>query len=538
MNNNSNNPGRSIGAPTSFANPGAMVPSTHVNHQPPQLLSQSQPQTQGGPAFPGHFQLSETQARVLGNTQYAQAAHAQFQSQIQSTNHSVAQLQNSNSANVGVQPPPVPTPSSSSAKKTSYKPPSRPSGGSSNANMASLFKTMELAPAVRRKKRKLHEKEIPDKVLPVLPESAIYTQLLEFEARMDAAMARKKMDIQESLKNPPRVRKTLRVYVFNTFENQVQGSNERKNAEPPSWSLKIIGRILEDGKDPVLTGLTQKPYPKFSSYFKKITIYLDQSLYLDNHVILWESTRSPVLHEGFEVKRKGNKEFTARIRLEMNYVPEKFKLSSTLSEILGIEVETRPRILVAIWHYVKSRKLQNPNDPSLFTCDPPLQKLFGEEKMKFSMVSQRISLHLTPPQPILLEHKIKLSGNCPAGTACYDFIVDVPLPLQKDLAAYLTSIEGNKEIDACDELICNSIKKIHEHRQRRAFFLGFSQSPAELINALIASQSNDLKLVAGDASRNAEKEQRSGFYNQPWVEDAVIRYINRKSSVSDAPGSS
>ncbi|KAJ6760907.1 SWI/SNF COMPLEX COMPONENT SNF12-like protein ISOFORM X1 [Salix purpurea] len=262
MNNNSNNPGRSIGAPTSFVNPGAMVQSTHVNHQPPQLLSQSQPQTQGGPAFPGHFQLSETQARVLGNTQYAQAAHAQFQSHIKSTNHSVAQLQNSNSANVGVQPPPVPTPSSSSAKKTSYKPPSRPSGGSSNANMASLFKTMELAPAVRRKKRKLLEKEIPDKVVPVLPESVIYTQLLEFEARMDAAMARKKMDIQESLKNPPRVRKTLRVYVFNTFENQLQGSNERKNAEPPSWSLKIIGRILEDGKDPVLTGIDPETISK------------------------------------------------------------------------------------------------------------------------------------------------------------------------------------------------------------------------------------------------------------------------------------
>ena len=115
-----------------------------------------------------------------------------------------------------------------------------------------------------------------------------------------------------------------------------------------------------------------------------------------------------------------------------------------------------------------------------------------------------------------MEHKIKLSGNFPAGTTCYDFIVDVPSPLQKDLAAYLTSTESNKEIDACDELICNSIKKIHEHRQRQAFFLGFSQSPAEFINALIASQSKDLKLVAGDASRNAEKEQRSGFYNQPW----------------------
>ncbi|CAK7336692.1 unnamed protein product [Dovyalis caffra] len=357
-----------------------MTQSMHINHQPPQLLSHSQPQTQGVPAFPGHFQLSEPQAQVLGHVQYAQAAHARFQSQIQSANQSVAQLQNANSSNVGVQSPPVPTPSSTSAKKASHKPPSRPSGGSSNANMASLFKTMELAPAVRRKKRKLHEKEIPDKVAAVLPESALYTQLLEFEARVDAAMARKKMDIQESLKNPPRVRKTLRVYVFNNFENQVQGPNERKNAEPPSWSLKIIGRILEDGKDPVLTGMAPKPHPKFSSYFKKITIYLDQSLYPDNHVILWESTRSPVLHEGFEVKRKGNKEFTARIRLEMNYVPEKFKLSPALSEVLGIEVETRPRILVAIWNYVNSRKLQNPNDPSFFTCDPLFRKYLGKTR--------------------------------------------------------------------------------------------------------------------------------------------------------------
>ena len=91
------------------------------------------------------------------------------------------------------------------------------------------------------------------------------------------------------------------------------------------------------------------------------------------------------------MKRKGDKEFNAIIRLEMNYAPEKFKLSPALTEILGIEVETRPRIIAAIWHYVKAKKLQNPNDPSLFACDPLLQKVFGEEKMKFSMVTQKIS---------------------------------------------------------------------------------------------------------------------------------------------------
>ena len=222
------------------------------------------------------------------------------------------------------------------------------------------------------------------------------------------------------------------------------------------------------------------------------------------------------LHEGFEVKRKGDKEFTVSIRLEMNYVPEKFKLSPALIEVLGIEVDTRPRIIAAVWHYVKARKLQNPSDPSTFACDPPLRKVFGEEKMKFAMVPQKISQHLSSPQPIHLEHKIKLSGSNPSGSACYDVMVDVPLPLQKEMAAFLANTEKHKEIDACDEAICAAIKKIHEHRRRRAFFLGFSQSPVEFINALIASQSKDLKLVAGEASRSAEKERRSEFYNQAW----------------------
>ncbi|KDP30927.1 hypothetical protein JCGZ_11303 [Jatropha curcas] len=532
---NNNNPAKSLGAPPTFANSSVISQSTSMNTQSTHLLTHSQPQTQGASTFPGHFQLSEPQAQVLGHSQYAQAAHAHFQAQLQSTNQSIAQPQNSNPSNVGVSSPSVPTPGTASAKRANPRPPSRPPGGSSNSNTASPFKTMELTPAARRKKQKLPEKQIPDKVAAMLPESALYAQLLEFEARIDAAMTRKKMDIQESLKNPPRIRKTLRVYIFNTFENQVQG--EKNNAEPPSWSLKIVGRILEDGKDPMLAGIPQKPYPKFSSYFKKITIYLDQSLYPDNHVILWESARSPVLNEGFEVKRKGDKEFTAIIRLEMNHVPDKFKLSPALSEVLGIEVETRSRVLVAIWHYVKSRKLQIPTDQSSFMCDPPLKKLFGEEKMKFAQVSQKIGPHLTPPQPIHLEHRIKLSGNCPTGTTCYDIMVEVPFPLQKDLAAFLANTEKHKEIDACDQLICDAIKKIHEHRRRRAFFLGFSQSPAEFINILMASQSKDLKLVAGDASRTAEKERHSDFYNQPWVEDAVIHYLNRKSVGIDAPGS-
>jgi SWI/SNF-related matrix-associated actin-dependent regulator of chromatin subfamily D len=149
-------------------------------------------------------------------------------------------------------------------------------------------------------------------------------------------------------------------------------------------------------------------------------------------------------------------------------------------------------------------------------CDPQLKKVFGEDKLKFAMLSQKISQHLSAPPPINLEHKIKLSGNGASASACYDVLVDVPFPLQKEMMAFLANTEKHKDIEACDDVISASIKKIHEHRRRRAFFLGFSQSPVEFINGLIASQSKDLKLVAGEANRNIEKERRADFYNQPW----------------------
>ncbi|WOL12833.1 SWI/SNF complex componen [Canna indica] len=513
MASNTNNQPRAIGGSPSLGNPGMAPPSSAIRPQP-----------------------------LLGSSPLQRPFMSQSQSP-QPQLHSSFQMQMGSQSQLGPlgSSPSFTTPGlHSGAKRPPQKPPARPAVPIP-FNSSPNFKIADISLAAQRKKRKLPDKQLPSRVAALLPESELYTQLLEFEARVDAALARKKVDMQEALKNPPSMQRTLRIYVFNTFANQTRSIPESKNAEPPSWSLKIVGRILEDGVDPDPAGGLPKPnpmYPKFSSFFKRVTIALDPSLYPENPTIIWDQARSAVLHEGFEVKRKGDKEFTASIRLEMNHTPGKFRLSPPLMEVLGIEVDTRARIIAGIWQYVKAKKLQTPSDPSYFACDPPLRKVFGEDKMKFVMVSQKISQHLSPPQPIHLEHKIRLSGNGAVGNACYDVLVDVPFPLQREMSAFLANTEKHKDIEACDEVICASIKKIYEHRRRRAFFLGFSQSPVEFINSLIASQSRDLKLVAGEASRNAEKERRSDFYSQPWVEDAVIRYLNHKPTVgNDAPGS-
>lgn len=503
-----NNDGKNVAASSSlFGHSGTATPP-QWNHTT-NFVSRSNPQVQ----YPGHFQLSQPQqSQLLAQAQFAQA-RAQLQSQValarlQSQAQIVENLHNANASMANVMSTP---PATGSSRRAAQKPPSRFSGSSSTNQSLR-------ASADGGKKREFLEKQIPEKVAALLPESALYTQLLDFEALMDDELARRKMDVQEAIRCPPHVQKTLRMYVFNTFSKRTKMDCGNESAEESSWSLKITGRILEDGKDTVPGNLQRSspPCPKFSAFFKKVTICLDQSLYPENHVIVWDSALSPKQHDGFEVRRKGDKEFTAVIRLEMNYSPEKYMVSTELFKLLGVQVETRPKILAALWHYVKSRNLQSRDDPSFFMCDPSLRRLFGEEKIKFTVAAQKLLPHLSKPQPIQLEHNIKLSGYCPGGTTCYDVLVDVPFPLENEVSAFLASTESPKEMEALDEVICASLKKIQEHRRRRASFLNFSQSPAEYVNTSIASQSKALKLVARDASRNTVKEQRSEFYNKPW----------------------
>ncbi|KAH9622506.1 hypothetical protein KSS87_005650 [Heliosperma pusillum] len=533
-NNNNQPPKNNIGGSMSsqFGNSGMMNPNL-----PPNYSTSSQGQNpQLGFGLQGQYQLAQAQAFAQAQSKAqaaaAAAAHAQLLQAQGSLGISAGLGGSSSPSMLGV--------GNSGAKRTPQKPPVRPPGILGGNMMPPMKNVMELTPGAKRKKQKPQEKQLSEKVARILPESDLYTQLLEFESRVDAALTRKKVDIQEALRNPPCVQKTLRIYVFNTFASQAQSIPKKGNAEPPTWTLKIIGRILEDGIGPEQAALMKASplYPKFSNFFKRVTIALDQGLYPENHMIVWENSRSAAPVEGFEVKRKGDKEFGVNIQFDMSYMPEKFKLSPALIELLGIEAETRPRIIAAIWHYVKARKLQNPNDPTFFNCDTQLKKVFGEEKMKFTMVSQKISNHLSRPPPIEVQHQIKLSGNPPVGNACYDVLVDIPLPIQRELSMLLASTEKSKEIEACDEAICGAIRKIHEHQKRRAFFLGFSQSPVEFVNALLDSQGRDLKYVSGEAGRSADKEHRSDFFNQPWVEDAVIRYLTRKpTNGHDGPGS-
>lgn len=77
-----------------------------------------------------------------------------------------------------------------------------------------------------KKKRKLADKILPQKVRDLVPESQAYMDLLTFERKLDATIMRKRLDIQEALKRPMKQKRKLRIFISNTFYPSKEPSNE------------------------------------------------------------------------------------------------------------------------------------------------------------------------------------------------------------------------------------------------------------------------------------------------------------------------
>eukprot|EP00271_Cylindrocystis_brebissonii_P010334 TRINITY_DN264_c3_g1_i1.p1 TRINITY_DN264_c3_g1~~TRINITY_DN264_c3_g1_i1.p1 ORF type:complete len:632 (-),score=122.56 TRINITY_DN264_c3_g1_i1:1026-2921(-) len=469
-------------------------------------------------------------------------------------------------------------------------------------------RTAEVAPAPSarpKKKRKLGEQSsLADHVVGLIPESDIYNQLLELEKRLDATLARKKLEIQEALRCPPRVAHTLRVRVTSGLNSELEtlalrppnssasdadGQSSDKPSERVAWTMRIEGWLVNEGAAEGRPNANAKsgkgmetvenraaelaagqpksePHsqhqdhnqqqqqqqqqqggkhskgrasPRFTDFIRKMTVELDSLVFPETPVITWEAAHatssSPGSSDGFAIHRTcqlaSARDFTANLLFELQPVPERFALSVQLSALLGLRVETRPRILAALWQYIKAKKLQAATDPTMIECDSALEAFFLEKKVKMSSLSSRLQSHLTRPSPLRFSHQVHLTGALPGTSqiSCYDIAVDGPPPLQAEMADFLSGLEKNADIDALDDEIAAHVAAINERRKRRGFYLGFSESPVAFIHKLMASQFRDLREATGEGRRrDAVKERYSSFYQQPWVEDAVLRYLTRR----------
>lgn len=191
----------------------------------------------------------------------------------------------------------------------------------------------------------------------LVPESQAYMDLLAFERKLDATIMRKRLDIQEALKRPMKLKRKLRIFISNTFypAREADAQEDGVGSGVASWELRVEGRLLDDAAkvDP------SKVKRKFSSFFKSLVIELDKDLYgPDNHLVEWHRTSTTQETDGFQVKRPGDRNVRCTILLLLDYQPLQFRLDSRLARLLGIHTQTRPMVISALWQYIKTHKLQ------------------------------------------------------------------------------------------------------------------------------------------------------------------------------------
>lgn len=385
----------------------------------------------------------------------------------------------------------------------------------------------EYGPA--KKKKKLADKILPQKVRDLVPESQAYMDLLAFERKLDATIMRKRLDIQEALKRPMKQKRKLRIFISNTFYPSKEpatgdGGEGASEGSIASWELRVEGRLLEDNKnDP------NKIKRKFSSFFKSLVIELDKDLYgPDNHLVEWHRTHTTQETDGFQVKRPGDKNVRCTILLLLDYQPLQFKLDPRLARLLGVHTQTRPVIISALWQYIKTHKLQDVHEREYIICDKYLEQIFGCPKMKFAEIPQRLNPLLHPPDPIVINHVITVEGGTEnKQTACYDIDVEVDDTLKNQMNSFLLSTASQMEIQGLDSKIHETVDTINQLKTNREFFLSFAKDPQSFIHKWIVSQSRDLKTMT-DVVGNPEEERRSEFFYQPWTQEAVSRYFFTK----------
>ena len=364
---------------------------------------------------------------------------------------------------------------------------------------------------------------------------------------MDATLARKKAEVNEALKAAPRDPRTVRIYVYNTWKEASPG-------EDASWTLHVQGRVLapHECADGAAGGdYDPETEPKFSEFVRDVEIRLDPTSAppkkvpalpgaaittegdeTDPPAVRWDAAKAPADAkpvDGFEVKRLGDKDRKAKILIAVKHTPERYKPKPELSRLLGLDLETRPRLIAALWQYCRLNDLLDKEDATKVDLDDRLKSLFGDkESAKFvDLCEIMCSRCLDPSPPIELDYVVRTRGRKnPTHPDCYDLLVDVPGG-DKQSHHFVEALGRDAEIASLDEKIQAGIKKIEKHLRRRSYFLGFSHSPVDFINTVVAQQARDIAIVRNDGRKRRLAERRSDHYNKPWVDEAVMQYVTR-----------
>ena len=361
--------------------------------------------------------------------------------------------------------------------------------------------------STRQKRKRPSDKQLP--ALQEIAESHLYNKLLQSERQLDSILIRKRLDMQEALSKSPRSRNTLRISVANSY-----------NADDGQFVLQVQARLLHPNQQQNLADKQKSSANAFSAHVKHCVIQLG-----DRETVQWSKSAAGQECDGVEVRRLSRDPVECKILIQLDSSPEKFRLSPELQAVLCVLSDSRSAVIMALWQYIKSQRLQDSQDFRLVHCDDKLKSVFGVEQFPFNTLPDLLHRHLLPLDPIEIPYTIRTDLPQAECSFVVDVEVDVEDVSRAAMFKFINNINSQREYVALDAQLTRIIQQIHIHKIKKDFMYTFAQDPAVFLEKWIASAARDLEVVLGDNRLNAEYQRRSAFYQEEWLPEALSHYL-------------
>lgn len=269
--------------------------------------------------------------------------------------------------------------------------------------------------AAQRRAKKPTDRNMPDDIEDMIIGDGVqqYKELREQERRLDYAIMRKRLDLQETFSRHNKRQKTMRIWVSNTANNQPwqRGALEENAFDFQSTGestarVKVEGRLLDDPDDDIMASddeaevedaeqkkAARKISPqKMSHFFKSMTVEFDKNR---NNVpdpgwqVEWKKQSNTNELDVLHFQRKCDENINISINLTRDEQPERYRLSSVLASTLDMEEGDRAEVVMAIWEYIRCFNLQEDEDKRSVRCDEQLRQVSQSRNTSFSPVSNK-----------------------------------------------------------------------------------------------------------------------------------------------------
>ncbi|EDQ86397.1 uncharacterized protein MONBRDRAFT_38471 [Monosiga brevicollis MX1] len=375
------------------------------------------------------------------------------------------------------------------------------------------------------------------KVKALLPDSLLFNRLVNFERRLDAAITRKRLEIQDALRRPPRTNAYARTHPAPILAprhfKQIALSTTFfffffalvLSVGPFSTLRVTVTRLWEPHMPPVLDDPERLSELAFSDLLRTMVVDIEFEDGAPRQTTQWSRAPSSVAANGFEIRRTARLPKLATLLLVQNDLPPRFKLPPMLANILGLYADTKGTITHTLWAYIMQNKLIDPKKDELITCDKYLKHIFSKEKLAVEELSIELDRVLLPVDPI----RIPVTFARDKHTEVQIFDVIIPLSLEAMDTTFLLAPSTQKRITELNMTVEEHLAALDECRKKRDTLLALHEDPQTYILSWVASQREDEKLLEGGPGLVA-RLSRTERFQEPWVDEAIASYFTEQAN--------